>query len=147
MSVLLQLEEAYASYAQQVHEAAKKSTVIDRFVGSANDPRNHPSHQEFYKAVEQLVEGFAQTQPSAEEAMPVARWLLETAAAHRDDNHTYWYLYAIQTHAQKLIGLLRPADCRALAESYQRLHPKYDRMPAQEKLFKALRKAAKEKKA
>ena len=77
------------------------------------------------------------------ESIPVmtVNWILRAADGCRD-RETYWYMYAAQAHALPLIPGMTQEDCRVLLDWYDGAYPPRDRMPVQEQVYKALKKAA-----
>ena len=144
MSVIQQLEEARQVYEAQMAQARKNARFTDRLFGGANDPRNSPAHRQFYETVQQLVQEFMAGEPDAQDAAQCVRYLLETADIYRENQDIYFFLYAIQALAEAPIGRMTPEDCRAQLERYEAIHPRRDRMPAQEKIYKQLKNRAKE---
>ena len=63
--------------------------------------------------------------------------------AAREPRAAWWMLLAVQSLTQPLVALLSPADARALSELYEKSYRRSERMPAQIKLIKALKAAAK----
>jgi len=142
MTILEQLQQLYEDYAAQAKSAKEKSSYFATVFNTGNDYRNHPCHDQFYEKLGALVAEFAEGNPSAEEAEPVLQWLLLMAAAHKEEP-TYWYLYAAHNFAMPLIKLAEPAACARLLEQYGKVYPRVERMPVQEKIYKALTKRAK----
>lgn len=142
MTPLEQLQELYALYEPQAKDAKKKSSYFASVLGTGNDHRNHPCHDQFYQGVGTVIQEFLARTPSQQEVAPVLQWLLMTAAEHKEQP-TYWYLYAIHGFAAELIELAEPAVCAQLHEKYNKAYPRIERMPVQNNIYKALGKRAK----
>lgn len=140
--MLQQLKARYGQYEQEMQKVLAKASPTDGLFGMGADPKAHPCHDYFYEAVEEWVREFEASQPSAEDAAEAAEWIIQAANAHRD-TPVYWYMYAAQQLAAPLIPRMDPKRCRALVEWYDQAHRKIERMPAQQKLYKLLRKHAK----
>jgi len=139
MATLQQLYELYDAYEKKAEKVRSKAS---RFAGAFNlgdDPRRHECHEQFYDDVEDWVSAFLKEDPSQQEISAAAHWLLETAAAHRDED-VYWYLYAIHAHTKPLIPRLEKEDCRKLLEMYDSTYPVLDRLPAQQEVYRLLKK-------
>lgn len=137
-----ELKTMYDEYAKKSFEVRKKAPVFAGILGLGSDPRKHPCHEEFFDATIAWTERFAASQPSAEETMEVARFLLETPPAYRDYD-AYWFMYVAVGNIRSLIPLLSKEDCKALVKRFDELYRKQDRMPLQVETYKKLVKAAK----
>lgn len=142
MTALEQLQELYAAYEPEATDAKKKSSYFASVLGTGNDHRNHPCHDLFYQGVGAVIGEFLSGAPSEQEVGLILQWLLMTAAAHKNQP-TYWYLYAIHGYAAPLVELADPALCRQLQEQYNKAYPRYERMPVQNNIYKALCKRGK----
>lgn len=142
MTTLEQLQSLYETYEQQAKSAKEKSSYFASVLGSGSDHRNHPCHDQFFQAVGSTIQSFLEGAPDAAAVDPVLQWLLMEAAEHKDQV-TYWYLYAIHGYADKLIPLADPGQCAQLYELYNKAYPRIERMPVQQKVYKALGKRAK----
>ena len=143
MSNLEQLRRIYADYDREALEARQEARPFDGILGLGNDPRRHPCHKHFYAAVQSWVEEFLQAEPDGETAFQAAEEIILAADRRRNNRDTYWYCYAAQGLAADLLPTLTPERCRELAETYDRLYPKKDRLPVQKALFKQLKKLGK----
>ena len=142
--MLQQLKARYEQYEQELHKVIQKASPGDGLFGMGADPKAHPCHDSFYEAVENWVREFEAAQPSPQEAAAAAEWIITAADAHRD-TPVYWYMYAAQQLAAPLIERMEPGRCEALMVWYDQAHRKVDRMPAQQKIYKLLRKRARGK--
>ena len=134
------LQAIYAEYFKKAADARSKASPFAGVWGMGDDPRKHHCHDAFYEAVEAWVKEFAPA--DAEAALEAVKYILEAALSRRDED-VYWYLYAAQGLVMPLIPRLRSEDCKALAQWYDKAYPRRDRMPVQQNLFKALKKAGK----
>ena len=140
--MLNELKALYENYAKESHEVRKKAPVFAGWLGLGSDPRKHPCHEAFYDATIAWTERFVATQPSAEAAMEVALFELETPPVYRDYD-AYWFMFVAVGNIRSLIPLLTKEDCKALVKRFDELYRKQDRMPLQVETYKKLVKAAK----
>lgn len=141
MDTTEKLQSLLDTYQEQATAAYQHASVLARAFNLSNDDRNHPCHDRFYNAVGETVAQFLQESPSEQDAYAVLCWLLQSASAHKDEP-TYWYLYAIHGYALPVIDRVSPADCAEMLAWYENAYPRRDRMPAQEKVRRALKSRA-----
>lgn len=140
--MLTQLEGIYTEYAAAVKTVRKNARMFDGFLGLGKDPRNDACHDAFFQAVGGWVEEFVATQPTQEQAMTVAVYLLEAPLAYQGQE-CYWFMYAAHGHIKPLIPLLGKENSKALGARLEKNYKRLDRMPLQKELLKMLAKAAK----
>ena len=139
MTSLETLEKLYQDYCEKAEQVRQKAS---RFAGAFNmgdDPRRHSCHEQFYEDVARWVTAFAAEDPTPEQAEAAVRRILESAAEHRDED-VYWYMYAAQGHAKNLIPRMGAETCGRLAAWYDETYPVLDRMPAQQEVYRLLKK-------
>ena len=141
MAELESLRTIYETYDREALEARQEARPFDGMMGLGNDPRRHPCHKHFYAAVQNWVAEFLARDPAPEEVYEAARFILNAAHERRDNRDTYWYCFAAHGLAADLVPRMEAEQCRALAEDYDRLYPKKDRLPVQAALYKQLKKA------
>ena len=136
------LEKLYSDYLAESSEVRKKAPPLAGIFGFGEDPRYHPCHELFFMNVGRWTSELADSQPSAEKALEAVRFLMEEPKKHQNAEG-YWFMYACIGHIRNLIGFLRPEDCKALAERFDALYPRRERMPVQKQILKMLQKAGK----
>lgn len=136
------LRQLYTDYLAEVIEVRRNAPRFAGVFGLGEDPRKHPCHTIFYNNVEKWAAEFVAEQPSRDAALEVAQFLLEEPKKNADTDG-YWFLYVCIGFIRSLIPFLSPADCKALAERFNALYPRRDRMPVQQETFKMLQKAGK----
>lgn len=144
MDMLMQLQEQYRAYDEKAAQVRKEAKGFAGMWGMGDDPRRHHCHDVFYEDVGAWVAEFLNTRPNSALVVAAARWILG-AAAERREEESFWYTFAAQSHVVPMIPWMRPEECKALADWYDTLYTKIERLPAQRDLYKKLRKAAKDK--
>ncbi len=140
---LSQLTGLYEQYKADLMEAHKNSNYFAGWlISNAKDPRTDPCNKVFYDGVGTWVEGFLADNPDRATALAAASFILEAAAKNRK-RPMYWYYLASQGYVQKLIPALSKQDCAALFDWYGKTYPRKERLPVNDELYKALKKAAK----
>lgn len=137
-----ELKSMYEAYIEKSLDVRRKAPLFAGFLGLGNDPRKHACHEEFYEAAIAWTEKFAQTNPSAEDAMTAASYMLEVPDQHREQD-SFWFLWVAVGNIRSLIPYLQKEDCRTLVARFDELYKKRDRMPLQIETYKKLAKAAK----
>lgn len=140
--MLTRLQEIFTQYDKAAAAARRETKGLAGIWGMGDDPRNHHCHDQFYQEVDAWVMEFLYTQPDAA-AVAEAVKLILGAADERRNRESYWYSFAAQSHVGPMIPWLRAADARAIADWYDTVYTKLERLPAQRNMYKALRKAAK----
>lgn len=140
--MLNELKERYQQYAQKSLEVRKKAPVFAGWLGLGSDPRRHECHEEFLDDVIARVDAFVKSEPTAEAAAEVAMYILEEPMNHREYD-AYWFMFVAVGCIRSLVPLLSKEDCKTLAQRFDELYKKRDRMPVQTDTYKMLVKASK----
>lgn len=133
------LQEIYSEYIQTVARVYKEAKPMDGVFGWGDDPRQDPCHMRFYEGVQQWVENFLKTAPDSEDTFRAVRFILREPSLHQGES-CFWFMYAAQGLTRTLIPLLDRTQCNLLREYYDASYPKRDRMPAQNEVYKLLKK-------
>ena len=136
---LAALEQAFRDYRTALEACAKKYRPTDGLLGFGHSIKDDPCHEQMDNRVEQVVADICQGQPSPEDAERAARMLLA-----RDDMPTWpesaqLLLRALERHCLPLIPYLSSESAGALLKKYEARYKRWDRFPAQQEVFKALK--------
>ena len=137
---MVELKEIYARYYERAAQVRAKASPLAGVWGLGNDPRHDRCHEDFFEAVQGWVERFDGDAAAAREAV---QWILGESAAQKQNRDVYWFLFAAHKLTLQLIPRLDPADSMALFGWYDKHFPKKERLPAQQQVWKALKKAGK----
>ena len=137
-----ELKQMYAEYQKKSLEVRRKAPVFAGILGLGSDPRRHPCHEEFYDATIAWTENFVKSGPSADEAMEVAMFVLEAPDKEREHD-AFWFLWVAVGNIRPMIPLLGKENCKTLADRFDELYKKKERMPVQVETYKMLVKASK----
>ena len=137
--LLAALEQAFAVYRQEIEACEKKSRPTDGLLGFGHSLKDDSCHDRFDGRVEQAVRDIRSAGPSSETAGQAVRMLIL-----RDDGPAWplaaqWMLRAVERHSTALIPLLDAAAAAALEKEYAARYPRWDRLPAQKEVLKALK--------
>ena len=139
------LKNRYEQYLEEAAKARQKAGLCDGLFGMGNDPRKAPCHEAFYEFVASWVAEFLEKTPATGTCAEAAAWIVKIADAHRGEKDVFGYLYAAQRHALPLIAWMEQESAKKLLCWYESAYPRRDRMPVQDEVCKALKKAARPK--
>ena len=137
--LLAALAQAFADYRRELEECRKASRPTDGLLGFGRSEKDDPCHDRFYARVGKATEALVALRPSPEAARRAAELLLA-----RDDLASWprsarYMLQAAERHFLPLIPFLAPEDAAAIREKYTARYKRWERLPVQEQLLKALK--------
>ena len=133
------LLEDYLNAAWNQERNRKPSELFGLKFGPSDDPL----HEHFAGDMAALLSDFASGHPDSGAIRCVCAKLFGAAKDHADPKSAHWMLVAIQGLARELIPELSREDAAALAKDYESAWPRRARLPVQDDVLKALKKAAK----
>ena len=142
MEQITALKALYEEYNYQATKIRREARPFDGFMGLGNDPRKNPCHDQFYRGVGAWVERFLAGSADPQLAAAAATVMVE-APYHYRNQEGFWYICACVGFVSQLVPLMAKEDCAALAQRFNDLYPKHERLPVQQNVFKQLRKAGK----
>ena len=131
-----QLQTLFQNYIDTLVQVRSKAGALSGIFGLPGW-KDHPCHEAFYQQVEQWVADFLSTDPAPADIEAAANALLRIAADHKDGD-SYWYFFAIQRHALRLIPLLDESVCRQLCQQYPALYPNSRHLPLYDEVYRLL---------
>ena len=135
------LEEAFRLYREELEERKKKQRPMSGFLGFGHSLKDDACHEKFDERVEKAVNGIAGLNPSPEEAERAVRILFRNDI--RDWHETaQWMLRAAERHSIPLIPFLTKDSAERFYQEYGERYRKWERLPAQKKVFQELKKQA-----
>ena len=137
------LKQLYADYLEQARSLERNRRLGEGLFGFGRRPADDPCHEQFVKAVYETVQTLAEEQDTATVAEAI-RWICDAPLTFPDEPPSiYWVLMA--AHGGMLAGIpsLSAQDAKDLYDHYDATWPKDKRMPLQQQVHKALKKAAK----
>ena len=130
-----QLEQLYLDYIHQCRKISAGEPYGARLLSTGRDSRNHPCHQNFCDAVENLLRQFLDQ--GLEDGAYLVRWMLEAPFLYAGED-ARWYLLAVQKHTLLLIPGLDASSKKQISQWYSTLVPKRQRLPIQDEIGKML---------
>ena len=140
-----EIEQLYQRYLEQAVRAEQDRRPGDGLFGIGKKPADDPCHTQFIEALQTAMQEYAAQEPDPAELREILSFVFRIPTEHREPASAYWMLLAAHGTVRSLIPLLAPADAAALSEGYGKLYRRWERLPVQQDVFKALRQAAKAK--
>ena len=133
------LTQAFSDYLQDVENCQRNQKPTDGLFGFGRSLKDDPCHSRFDGRVQQAVDDLCAASPTPEEAERAVRLLLA-----RDDVPSWptacqWMMRAIERHSLPLIPFLSGEAAAALLKEYSERYPRWERLPAQKAVLKALK--------
>ena len=139
MTISEEYQEIMTEYDAAVDNVQKNRKRFDGFFGLGHHPGNAPCHEIMDEKVKNLCARAAEEADPAEKAALTGA-VLKTEKSWDGPEFARLMLCAIQRHTLELIPLLEDGVRRELAEWYGANYPRRERLPAQEKVYRALNK-------
>jgi hypothetical protein len=133
------LTEDYLADAEKLERSRRPNELFGLKFGPSDDPL----HERFARDMAELMRAFAAEEPDSAALREVLKKLLSTAKANPEPRSAYWMLIAVQGLSKELIPGLSREDAAALAKDYESAWPRHSRLPVQDDVLRALKKAAK----
>ena len=130
-------------YLETVRELERNRKPTDGLLGMKGGPADDPCHDRYAEELRALLEGFLVEDPTSSEIRLVLGELYAAPPKVGIPRSAFWMLIAVQGLCPELIGRLEPADAGALEREYSSAYKRWERMPIQQKILKALQKQAK----
>ena len=143
MTTRNEIETLYAQYLEQAVEAEQNRRLTDGMFGFGKKPADDPCHTQFIEALQQTLQAYAQSESEPTELKELLSMIFRMPTEHREPKSAYWMLLAAHGTVRELIPKLTPDDAAALTKEYAKLYRKWERLPVQDEVYKALQKAAK----
>ena len=136
---LAALTQAFSDYRQDVENYQRNQKPTDGLFGFGRSLKDDPCHALFDGRVQQAVDDLCAASPTPAEAEQAVRLLLA-----RDDISSWpvasqWMMRAVERHSLPLIPFLSSEAAAALLKEYSDRCPRWERLPTQKAVFKALK--------
>ena len=133
------LTENYLADADKLERSRRPNELFGLKFGPSDDPL----HERFARDMAELMGGFAADGPDTAALRAALKKLFGAAKAYPEPRSAYWMLIAVQGLSKELIPGLSREDAAALAKDYETAWPRHSRLPVQDDVLRALKKAAK----
>lgn len=135
------LEEAFRLYREELEAASKKQKPLGGFLGFGHSLKDDACHERFDERVKNAVDGLAGLNPPAEEAERAVRMLLRDHGKEWKES-AQWMFRAAERHSIPLIPFLTKEAAGQLYQEYNDRYKRWERLPAQKKVYQELKKQA-----
>ncbi len=135
------LEQAFTAYRQELEEFARTSKPTDGILGFGRCLKDDPCHDRFDGRVKEAVDSVCAASPTPEDAEKIVSLLLRSDPTGWP-TAAQWMLRAIERHTLPLIPFLAPEAAAAFQKEYAARYKRWERMPKQQEVLKALKQRA-----
>ena len=138
---LAAMEQAFLDYRQDLEAFERKRKPTDGLLGIGRSLKDDPCHDRVDERLAQAVEAICAMRPSPEQAERAVGLLLRSDAAAWP-LAAQWMLRALERHSIPLIPFLSRESAAAFLKAYANRYRPWDRLPAQQQVYKALKAKA-----
>ncbi len=135
-----QLKKLTEDYISATDELLANRKFGEGLFGMPDPARNSPVHMDYYNAVEAAVTEYLSGSPEPETTDDAVRFLLTASEEIPCSSLAAWMLIAIQNHALQMIPLMSDEKRAEMFNWFNKHVPRLQRLPAQQKIIKALKK-------
>ena len=139
MEMINEIYDLYDAYIKKVDELERNKKITAGLFGLTRGPKDDPCHDQFAEDLEAKLQAFAASDPDPAEVNSLLTFMFSVPLKYRDKQLIYWMFAAVHILTPDLIRLLNRADAEVLYEQYSRDYPRWERLPAQKKVLKALK--------
>ena len=136
------IRKIYDSYFEKALAAEKNRKPTDGMFGIGKKPGDDPCHAEFAAELETAIRAYSETQPSSPQVRELLKFMYQIPKSHEDPKSIYWMLVAVHGLTAELIPLLSAQDADALKTCYAAAYKRWERLPVQQQILRALKQAA-----
>ncbi len=137
------IRKIYDTYLEKAMAAEKNRKPTDGMFGIGKKPGDDPCHAEFADALEAALKEYAASAPDSAAVRELLSFMYTVPKRHEDPKSIYWMLIAVHGLTAELIPQLESADAAALHREYGAAFRRWERLPVQQQIFRALAQAAK----
>lgn len=136
------IRSIYDSYFEKALAAEKNRKPTDGMFGIGKKPGDDPCHAEFAAELETAIRAYRDAEPSSPEVRGLLEYMYQIPKSHEDPKSIYWMLIAVHGLTAELIPLLNAQDADALKTCYAAAYKRWERLPVQQQILRALKQAA-----
>ena len=142
MTAHSEIENLYRTYLEQAIRAEENRKIGEGLFGIGKKPADDPCHTQFIDSLQTALDTYADSSPASADIKEVLSLVFRFPTEHCEPASAYWMLLAAHGTVFKLIPLLSPSDAAELASEYGKLYRRWERLPVQKDVIKALQKAS-----
>lgn len=134
-----QICDEYIAEAERLESERK---IGDGLFGIGKKPADDPCHDKFADDMEKAFAEIAKESPDSSSVREILSYIYHLPKEHDKPASVFWMLNAIHVFTLPLIEFLSSDDAKLLTSGYASDYRRWDRLPAQEQVYKALKKRA-----
>ena len=143
MTAIERVKGLYGGYLDKALQLEKDRKIGEGLLGIGKKPADDPCHEKFADDMAAALKEIAEGKPDSAAASEILHYIYSIPAEHEEPKSVYWMLIAVHGCTKELIPLLSPSDAEALRKEYGKMFRRWQRLPVQQEIFKALGNAAK----
>lgn len=136
------LEQAFADYRLDLENYQKKARPAEGLLGFGRSLKDDACHTRLDERVKKAVDAICAAGPTPADAEKTVRFLFKPDDGKPWPLAAEWMLRAIERHVLPLIPFLSPEAAAKLLEEYGHRYRRWERLPAQKEVYKALKAKA-----
>ncbi len=138
------LQKLYDDYLDKAFTVERNRKPGEGIFGIGKKPSDDPCHVRFLEDLKDWLERFAGEEPDSSSVRDVLTLIYRAPKENPEPMSAYWMLIAAQGPTAPLIPRLSGADAAALNAEFAAAYKRWERMPVQNEILKALAQAAKQ---
>ena len=139
---LARLEALYAGYLKTVQELEDNRKLGEGMFGFKGGPADNPCHDRFAEDLRAMLADFAAAGPDSADVRALLESIYAAPRRFPRPRTAMWMLLAVHGLTAILIPLLEKEDAAALRKSYAAAYKRWERLPVQQQILRALEQAA-----
>ena len=139
MSGLPEIRALYDAYLETALALEADRKPGQGLLGFGKKPADDPCHPQFAEDLRVALAELEAEDPDSARRRAVLELILFAPTEHREPLSVYWMLVAVHGLTPSLIRGLDPADAAALGDRYGKTYPRWERLPIQKDVFRALK--------
>ena len=143
MTGFLDIRTLYEAYLEKAMDVELKHNPADGIFGFGRKTSDDPCHEKFAEDLKAALKDFAAGEPDSGEVREVLAFIYRAPIEHPQPLCSFWMLNAAHGFTKDLIPRLSREDAAVLRKQYGGDYKFWNRLPAQQELFAALKLAEK----
>ncbi|MBQ9663148.1 MAG: hypothetical protein IJV40_08380 [Oscillospiraceae bacterium] len=137
-----ELNALYDAYLENAIRAEQERKPLEGLFGFGRRASDDPCHERFAEDVEAWMKAFRESEPDSAAVREILSWVYRAPKEYPEPQTAYWNMMAVQGFTQELIPILNREDAQALEAEFKATYARWERMPVQKQILKALQALA-----
>jgi hypothetical protein len=143
MAGLAEARALYRAYLAEAERVERERKPGEGLFGVGKKPSDDPCHERFATELETLLNAFDAQAPESAQVRELLSYLYLAPKEHPEPRSAFWMLCAVHGLTLDLTARLNRTDAAALFSLYAESYPRWDRLPVQQQVYSALKRASK----